>query len=54
MWSRHPLLQQAMDLLQRFDTLFRNEDPGIAHALGIFYRGAGDAMGGLGRSGSPS
>ena len=45
--ERHPLLQQAMDLLVRFDTLFRDADPRFAPALGTLYHAAGDAMGGL-------
>ena len=46
--ERHPLLQQAMDLLVRFDTLFRDDDPRFQRpALGTLYQGAGDAMGGL-------
>jgi hypothetical protein len=45
--ERHPLLQQAMDLLVRLDTLFRDQDPRFAPSLGVLYRGAGDAMGGL-------
>jgi len=45
--ERHPLLQQAMDLLERLDTLFRDEDPRYGPSLGMLYQGAGDAMGGL-------
>jgi hypothetical protein len=45
--ERHPLLQQAMDLLERLDMLFRDEDPRFALSLGMLYQGAGDAMGGL-------
>ena len=45
--ERHPLLQQAMDLLERLDSLFRDEDPRFAPSLGMLYQGAGDAMGGL-------
>jgi hypothetical protein len=45
--ERRPLLQRAMDLLQRLDGLFRDKDPRSAHALGTLYRRAGDAMGGL-------
>ena len=36
-----------MDLLVRFDTLFRDADPRFAPSLSTLYRGAGDAMGGL-------
>ena len=45
--ERHPLLQRAMDLLVRFDSLFRDEDPRFAPSLGTLYQGAGDLMGGL-------
>jgi hypothetical protein len=45
--ERHPLLQRAMDLLERLDTLFRDADPRFASSLGMLYQGAGDAMGGL-------
>jgi hypothetical protein len=45
--ERHPLLQQAMDLIGHLDTLFRDADPRHASSLGTLYRGAGDAMGGL-------
>jgi hypothetical protein len=45
--ERHPLLQKAMDLLERFDSLFHDEGPRFAPSLGTLYRGAGDAMGGL-------
>ena len=51
--ERHPLLQQAMDLLVRFDTLFRDADPRFAPSLSTLYRGAGDAMGGLAQALSP-
>jgi hypothetical protein len=44
---RHPLLQQAMDLIVRFDSLFRDQDPRLAPSLKTLYQGAGDAMGGL-------
>ena len=36
-----------MDLLVRFESLFRDKDPRLAPALGPLYQGAGDAMGGL-------
>jgi hypothetical protein len=45
--ERHPLLQQAMDLFQRFDSLFRDHDPRFAPLLGTLYQGAGDVVGGL-------
>jgi hypothetical protein len=45
--ERHPLLQQAMDLLVRFDTLFRDAGPRFASSLSTLNQGAGDAMGGL-------
>jgi hypothetical protein len=45
--ERHPLLQKAMDLLERLFALFRDEDRRLAPALGTLYQGAGDAMGGL-------
>jgi hypothetical protein len=45
--ERHPLLQQAMDLFVRLDTIFPDEDPRIARSLGTLYQGVGDAMGGL-------
>ena len=45
--ERHPLLQQAMELLSRFDALFGDADPRFAASLSTLYRGAGDAMGGL-------
>jgi hypothetical protein len=45
--ERHPLLQRAMDLLVRLDTLFRDRAPRSAPALGTLFQGAGDAMGGL-------
>jgi hypothetical protein len=45
--ERHPLLQQAMDLLARFDTLFRDAGPRFASSLSTLNQGAGDAMGGL-------
>ena len=44
---RHPLLQKAMDLLERFDSLFRDAGPRLVRSLGMLYQGAGDAMGGL-------
>jgi len=45
--ERHPLLQQAMDLWKRLDTLFREEGPRSAPTQSTLYQGAGDAMGGL-------
>src|SRR5262249_11428211 len=45
--ERHPLLQRAMDLLVRLDTLFRDTDPRFGPALSTLFQGAGDAMGGL-------
>ena len=45
--ERHPLLQQAMDLLMRLDSLFCDADPRFAPSLDTLYQGAGDAMGGL-------
>jgi hypothetical protein len=45
--ERHPLMQQAMALLERLDTLIRDEDPRFAASLGMLFQGAGDAMGGL-------
>jgi len=45
--ERHPLLQRAMDLVVRLDSLFRDEGPRSAPALGTLYQGAGEAMGGL-------
>jgi hypothetical protein len=45
--QRHPLLQKAMDLLVRFDSLFGDKDPRFAPALRTLFHGAGDAMGGL-------
>jgi hypothetical protein len=45
--ERHPLLQQAMDLFVRFDTLFRDAGPRFASSLNTLSQGAGDAMGGL-------
>ncbi len=45
--ERHPLLQKAMDLLEHLDSLFHDEGPRSAPALGLLYQGAGDAMGGL-------
>ena len=45
--DRHPLLQQAMDLIGHLDTLFRDADPRFASSLSTLHRGAGDAMGGL-------
>jgi hypothetical protein len=43
----HPLLQTAMDLLERLHSLFRDVDPRWAPALSTLDRGAVDAMGGL-------
>jgi hypothetical protein len=45
--ERHPLLQQAMDLIKRLDALFPDDGPRFAPALATLYQGAGDAMGGL-------
>jgi hypothetical protein len=45
--ERHPLLQKAIDLLLRIDSVFRDEDPRFAAPLRTLYQGAGDAMGGL-------
>jgi hypothetical protein len=45
--ERHPLLQTAMDLFVRFDSLFRDAGPQWAPALRMLYQGAGDAVGGL-------
>jgi hypothetical protein len=45
--EHHPLLQQAMNLLERLDSLFRDEGPRSAPSLGTLYQGAVDAMGGL-------
>jgi hypothetical protein len=45
--ERHPLLQSAMDLLQRLHTLFHDADPRMASALRTLFQGAGDTMGGL-------
>jgi hypothetical protein len=43
----HPLLQTAMDLLERLYSLFRDVDSRSAPAQSTLYQGAGDAMGGL-------
>src|SRR5262249_17711848 len=43
----HPLLQQAMDLLERLRSSFPDEDPRSAPSLGTLYQGAGDLIGGL-------
>jgi hypothetical protein len=51
--ERHPLLQKAMDLLERLHTLFRDEEPRFASSLGMLYQGAGDAMGGLAQALGP-
>ena len=45
--ERHPLLQEAMDLLEHLHSLFRDQGPRLAPALGTLYQGAGDVMGGL-------
>jgi hypothetical protein len=45
--ERHPLLQKAMDLLERLDTQFHDEGPRSAPVLTTLFQGAGDAMGGL-------
>ena len=45
--ERHPLLQQAMDLFVRLDSIFPDEDPRFALSRGTLYQGVGDAMGGL-------
>jgi hypothetical protein len=45
--KRHPLLQQAMDLMVRLATFLPDEDPRFAHSLRTLYEGVGDAMGGL-------
>ncbi len=45
--ERHPLLQEAMDLLVRLDKVFRDADPRFASALSTLFQGAGDTMGGL-------
>jgi hypothetical protein len=51
--ERHPLLQRAMDLLVRLDSLFRDKDPRFGPALSTLYQGAGDAMGGLAQALGP-
>jgi hypothetical protein len=51
--ERHPLLQKAMDLFKRFDSLFHDEGPQVDPALGALYQGAGDALGGLAQALSP-
>ncbi len=43
----HPLLQEAMDLLERLHSLFRDAGPRLAPLLSLLYQGAGDALGGL-------
>jgi hypothetical protein len=45
--EHHPLLQKAMDLLNRLDSLFHDARPRLVPALGTLYRDAGVAMGGL-------
>lgn len=45
--ERHPLLQKAMDLLLRLDTVVPDADLRSVPALGTLYQGAGDVMGGL-------
>jgi hypothetical protein len=45
--ERDPLLQKAIDLLLRLDTLFPDADPRSVPALGTLFQGAGDVMGGL-------
>jgi hypothetical protein len=45
--DRHPLLEEAMDLLKELHAAFQNEDPRWALSLSTLFQGAGDAMGGL-------
>jgi hypothetical protein len=45
--ERHPLLQRAMGLLERLNTVFGDDDPRFAAPLSTLYQGAGDVMGGL-------
>jgi hypothetical protein len=45
--ERHPLLQKAMDLFVRLDSLFHNAVRQQAPPLRTLYQGAGDVMGGL-------
>jgi hypothetical protein len=43
----HPLLQQAIELIACLESIFRAEGPRSAVSLGMLYRGAYEAMGGL-------
>jgi hypothetical protein len=45
--ERHPLLADAMELLQELHTIFRNDDPRLASSLSTLFQRAGDVMGGL-------
>lgn len=51
--DRHPLLQKAMDLLVRFDSVFHEEGTRVAPAQNVLYQGAGDMIGGLAQALSP-
>jgi hypothetical protein len=45
--ERHPLLQQAMDLLHDLHAIFRDADPRHTSSLHTLFQGAGDVMGGF-------
>lgn len=49
----HPLLEQAMDFLQRLDDVSKHVEPQFQTALHTLFQGAGDMMGGLAQALSP-
>jgi hypothetical protein len=48
--EHHPLLQRAMDLLDRLDTLIPESDRRSDPAVNTLYQGASDTLGGLARA----